>query len=209
MSNRQKVKNGATGNEQKKRDVILALKRNAVLIQIRTNHLIPELHFASRDYDEEVKNENRALEAEKKGLNPMAYMRGKPDTGTQVLCSNDGARITGLIEQLKESGLHYVGGWHYENDRDAGVVNRQVYNFLFSVDGKEIPIPKEATKLFNFRFVSTFIWANPRDDGSGKRIRTDSIVLSVKFYKPSMREPMNSQGFAKAITMIGNTYRLV
>lgn len=196
MQNRQVVEKGKEENEQKRRDVILTQVRRAVLIQIRNNDPIHGLCLKKKVHDEESVNEKRVIEAQNRGLDPMAYMRGKPDTGTQVLNSMAGVRASNLVKLLEAKGLHYVEGWWFIDDKD-----KYVYCLLFSVDGEKQPLPKEVIKVLGRRFGTCNIWANPRTDQHGKRIRTDSINLGNPFAKQESQ--------AEELILSGNTYRLV
>jgi len=198
---RQIVQKGETEHEQKSRDVILTQPRRAVLVQILTSEVIPGMGLAKRDYNEEVINEKRIVEAKKLSLDPMAYMRGQPDTGTQVENGKNGVRVSLLLGQLHEKGLRYVGGWWHTNAKD-----KEVYNLLFSVDfpvgGEEVPLPEKAKEILARRFGSCVVWANPRTHKeTNKRIRTDSIVLN----NPSAKQ----DALADELLIVGNTYRLV
>lgn len=189
-------RNPIAEDERQKRQAVFFMKPLVILVKFFGVNAPNGLPFKRRD-DQEVDVRHRE-QARVMGLDPNAYRR-KPDTGFQW-CRTGNVRTPKLLEQLAAAGYRYVDGHQMFVEGKM----RPVSVLVFSLEGEEKELPKEAVKWLNtMRFAQVTIWCNIRINGNGEKFRLDTINLNNP-HTPSKNKREESQ----ALSLHGHTYEL-
>lgn len=161
--------------EEEKREVVLAMSREVVLVRIYGDDQLPGFRRVSprdtADYALQRLDEAREL-----GVDAAAYDDRIPHTGLLLHDRVRDVSVAGLVEALEAGGLVYVGGNFTVDDR-----GRKINTLTFERGGEKVALPDKVSRgLANLRFREGSVWCNRRYQMEGGRkrfFRLDSINL--------------------------------
>lgn len=183
-------------DERQKRLSVYAKQRQTMLLKFTSMFPLPGLEMKVRD--EVAIDAKHAAEAQMRGLDFRAY-RPKGDTGHQFCREEPVVSSAGLVEQLQQLDLNYIGG-HLQQKPGGDIVS----TLNFSTVGEPVPLPQDIANIIASAFASCTVWCNLRYAPDGSQFRLDTVNFSRKLKRddPRTRD-------VRRLVIKGNTYDLV
>lgn len=153
---------GVSAEEKRRRRAVLTREAGTILIKITTP---TDLGLAEKPRDERRIRSNQRAEAEKLGVNFIAY-RPRGDTGFPVIEKRYRVRLDDFFSQLDQNGYRFVGGHKFLKEGRNHFTNVLEFRLVGNVGVFEENIPPAVREILNNGvFNDVCVWANQKDDG--------------------------------------------